>query len=84
MTLTAHGRPDGSFEVAGTQYRLDQHGDHFVVIRAADGERVGGFVLNDLPGPRGAAVIDGDTTEPAVVKAIAQLVSQPRGLLPLQ
>ena len=84
MQPKAHGEPDGSFDVSGIRYRLEQNDDHFVVVRSSDGVAVGGFRLNALARARSAAVIDEDSADVNVVKAIADIVSQPRGLLPLQ
>jgi len=84
MHPKVHGEPDGSFAVSGVHYRLEQDGDHFAVVRSSDGVTVGGFQLNTLPRASRAAVIDEDSHDAVVVQAIADLVSQPRGLLPLQ
>jgi hypothetical protein len=84
MHLKVHGQPDGSFDVSGVRYRLEQDGDHFAVVRSSDGAVIGGFRLNALPRATRAAVIDEDSREAEIVEAIATVVSQPRGLLPLQ
>lgn len=72
-------KPDGSFRYREQDYKLRQEFDHFDVVRLSDKATVGGFLL------RGATVeLDKASSEPNVVRAIAELLSQPRGILPLQ
>jgi hypothetical protein len=79
MRTAISRHPDGSFHRGDREYRLRQADDHFDVIRAADGQVVGGFsVVGNSP------KLDAELAEPDVVRAIVQMLSMPRGLLPLQ
>jgi hypothetical protein len=71
--------PDGSFHSGDREYRLRQSGDHFDVVRVTDGAAVGGFSILGK-----TAELDAELLEPDVVRAIAEIMSTPRGLLPLQ
>jgi hypothetical protein len=78
MLKSVFRKPDGSFHCGDHDYRLEQHEDRFDVVRE-DGEHVGAFVLQ-----QSTAEVEAGALEPAVVSAIAKLLSNPRGLLPLQ
>jgi hypothetical protein len=81
MTVHAVRKPDGSFEVRGERFRLDEvDQDRFDVVNVRDGVRVGSLHLD----AHGAAGVDAGSGSIEVVRAIAKLLSQPRGSLPLQ
>jgi hypothetical protein len=81
MKLRAVRRPDGTIDVGGASYRLDERDDRFVVIRADDGRELGTFRIKDATH---SEVIDANDDSRAVIDAVAELFSTPRGLLPLQ
>jgi hypothetical protein len=74
-------KPDGSIEVDGACYRLQEINDHFLVVRSDDGGEVGAFRMKDAAH---GFEIDASDEMRAVVHAVASLFSTPRGLLPLQ
>jgi hypothetical protein len=81
MSLRASRKPDGSFEVEGERFRLDEVAQgRFEVVNVADGVRVGRLHLD----AHGAATAEPGSAVAPVVEAIAALLSQPRGMLPLQ
>jgi hypothetical protein len=79
MRPTVTRKPDGTFHCADQDYRLHQDDDHFDVVRVSDGSKMGGFSWRGH-----AAELDGDAHDPSIVRAIAELMSGPRGLVPLQ
>jgi hypothetical protein len=81
MKHRAIRKPDGSIEVAGTSYRLDERGDRFVVVRAGDGGEIGAFRMQDAAH---RFEIEASDEMRSVVRAIAKMLATPRGLLPLQ
>jgi hypothetical protein len=82
--MRATRSPDGSFEVRGARYRLVETSDGvFEVVGEHDGAVAGRVRLGHAHGAPDAQVVPGASAED-VVKAIARLLSSPRGALPLQ
>ena len=79
----AHRRADGTFEYGGEIYRLDTEGDQFAVRRLSDSKVVGALRFAD---DRHHAHIEADdpTTEAGAIAAIARLLDDVRGVVPLQ
>ena len=82
--MQARRRPDGAFEYGNELYRLeDRERDTFAVRRVRDGEVMGR--LRFVDGRSDAETeVEGPVIEADVVRAIARLLDEPRGLLPLQ
>jgi hypothetical protein len=82
--VRASQHPDGSFDVSGARYRLvDRAEDVFDVVSEADGAVAGCLRISHAGHTPGAEVMPGASAE-RVVRAIARLLSSPRGALPLQ
>jgi hypothetical protein len=81
MKHRAIRKPDGSIQVAGASYRLEENADRFLVVRASDGGRIGSFRVKDA---LHRFEIEASDEMRSVVRAIAELQATPRGLLPLQ
>lgn len=81
MKLRAVRRSDGSIDVGGHHYRLEERDGRFEVVRA-DGEPVGSIRFRDDVA-RGFEV-EAPSDGRKVVEAVARLLAAPRGVLPLQ
>jgi hypothetical protein len=80
----AHRRADGTYEYGGEIYRLeDTEGDHFAVRRLSDSKVVGALRFAD-DRDHGHVEADGPTTEAGAIAAIARLLDDVRGVMPLQ
>ena len=80
MGHRATRHPDGSIEIEGSRYTLDEQGDRFVVVDAG-GAQVGSFRVKDVSH---RFEVDAAPDRHALVRAIARLMASPRGILPLQ
>ena len=80
MAHRATRQPDGSIEIGGMRYTLDEQGDRFVVVDG-DGDHVGAFRVTDVAH---RFEVDATPERHALVRAIARLMASPRGILPLQ
>ncbi|HEX9295843.1 MAG TPA: hypothetical protein VF881_08405 [Polyangiaceae bacterium] len=80
----ARRNPDGTFDYRGERYRVEDRGrDHFAIRRLGDAAIVGG--LRFASDRYDAQVeIEGPVQQADAVRAIARLLDEGRGLLPLQ
>ena len=78
-------RADGAIDVDGTKYRLVESGERrYQVERVEDAVRVGGFELSPATSAPPLALEASDGASMRIVRAVADLFVEPRGLLPLQ
>ena len=83
--MQAHRNADGTFLIAGVNYRLNERADGvFDVLREQDGAIVGRIRLVAHRGGGPAAEPLPDADSPEIVRTIALLLDAPRGALPLQ
>jgi len=76
--------PDGSIEVDGTVYRLvEMGGRRYELERSGDHARVGAFELSPAGSEPLFVEARGGVSQ-GIVRAVADLLAEPRGLLPLQ
>lgn len=74
----------GQIEVDGALYRVVEADARYSIVREADGVVLGSFLLDQLGESLHADALSPGALEPELVLAIAQLLSGPRGLLPIQ
>ena len=81
----AHLLPDGSIDVLGARYRVHQREglSVFEVLRESDGELVGCFELTDGGEVPKVRVLPG-SADGGLTHTVGELLSAPRGVLPLQ
>lgn len=82
MSMHIKHNPDGTLELAGNAYRIDDRDrTRCEVIRVKDGHKMGAFTIRD----RGAAHVEAaEDASKEIVSAIADAWSEPRSPFPIQ
>lgn len=78
--------PTGEIEADGVLYRIVEPSGskRYSVVRESDGQEMGSFALDEIGHEPSSKDVQSGAVEPELVLAIARLLAQPRGVLPIQ
>jgi hypothetical protein len=85
MSIAVHSKPDGSFEAGGRLFRLQDSGRNQFNVVCEDGVPIGTLTMK--PSKSGTRAVVSDAPDPRareLLTALAEHLTVPRGILPIQ